>query len=150
MPQFKVRRKRTRPVSPKPSIEAKVDHMEVDDTQTEIDSAFESLNMKPARDVPETTNYETTPMRVDPPAQLAPSQLARQTSNPAHPARYGPPREPPNYRRRFEYPQRQQLRPILRRQRENKIHFRSHYGIDGDLISTQEKSQLLYTSCFDY
>ena len=152
MPRFAIKRKTREPepeVVPEEQEEESDFSLDQDSEPSEeeppLEEQMEAMGLAPRRTI--------EPKR-QPQAQYAPRRrareatLAHQRTYPAERAApeqyrgYQPPRKL-NRTRSIDYP-----KPLRRTGGRAKIAFRSHYGANGDQLSTQDKARLLYKSCF--
>ena len=152
MPRFQIKRK-TKKAEPEPILEEKID-----DTEMSYESVSdESSETEPLESEMQTLKIEDSPkperkVRFEPQKQ-APQQVRRTTvARPqTNPVRYGnsfgrqAPARPQmlGQPRSMTFPKPSRLTNGSRR-----LQFRSHYGPDGNYMSTQDKARRLYYSCF--
>ena len=152
MPRFQIKRKTQKP-DPEPVPEEKVDDTEMSfesasDTSSEsepLEGQMQALKMM-AEPKPERKVHFEPPKQA--PQELRRTTVAQQQPNPVRFA---------NAFGRYPSPRPQQLRqprpmdiprPSKLTNGSQKLKFRTHYGPNGDYMSTQDKARQLYYSCF--
>ncbi len=152
MPRFQIKRK-TRQPSPEVVPEEKIDENEMS-LESESESSDES---EPLTEQMETLNLapaaQRTPQRQTEP-QYAPQRRARDTSlarRPTYPVQSRAVQHSQQLQRPRQLGQTRPVqfpKPSRSANGRPKLQFRSHFGPNGKLMSTQDKARSLYYSCF--